>query len=155
MATKAQSTRDAILDVATSAFLTRGAASTSVDAIAAAAGVTKGGVYFHFKNKPGLINAVAARALANLIADVDDDRLPQWGADVVSRWRRDENLVLLADRIPQADLVSLLEPAVPETVVGDIERRLAAAAIVGAVALDGAGVLEPMLQAVSGTPARS
>ena len=52
--------RQAILDAATSAFLEQGYARTSVDVIAAAAGVGKQTVYSHFGNKEQLFLAVVS-----------------------------------------------------------------------------------------------
>lgn len=50
--------RERLLDAATAAFAQNGYAGASLDAIAAGAGVTKGGVYFHFAGKEELFFAV-------------------------------------------------------------------------------------------------
>jgi TetR/AcrR family transcriptional regulator len=47
-------TRDAILAAAATAFAARGFSGTSVDSIAAASGVNKAMIYYHFRNKKGL-----------------------------------------------------------------------------------------------------
>ncbi|MYW97957.1 TetR/AcrR family transcriptional regulator [Amycolatopsis rubida] len=54
--------RTAIIDAATDVFLREGYARASVDAIAAAAGVSKQTVYTNFGNKEGLFLAVAENA---------------------------------------------------------------------------------------------
>ncbi|MEG3134738.1 multidrug efflux transporter transcriptional repressor AcrR [Rouxiella sp. T17] len=58
--TKAQAlqTRQEILDAAIGQFSARGVSATSLTDIAHAAGVTRGAIYWHFKNKVELFNAV-------------------------------------------------------------------------------------------------
>ncbi|MGH9096152.1 MAG: TetR/AcrR family transcriptional regulator [Acidimicrobiales bacterium] len=51
-------TRAALLDAARGLFGTNGYGDTSIDAVVAAAGVTKGAVYHHFQSKEGLFAAV-------------------------------------------------------------------------------------------------
>ena len=53
-----EATRRAILDAARASFGKEGYAATSVDAIAAAARVTKGAVYHHFTGKEAVFRAV-------------------------------------------------------------------------------------------------
>lgn len=53
------SKRDAVLEAATRLFALQGYENTEVDAIAAAAGVAKGTIYFHFQTKEKLFLAVA------------------------------------------------------------------------------------------------
>ncbi|MDS7773050.1 TetR family transcriptional regulator, partial [Klebsiella oxytoca] len=50
---QALETRQHILDVALRLFSQQGVSSTSLAAIAKAAGVTRGAIYWHFKNKSG------------------------------------------------------------------------------------------------------
>jgi AcrR family transcriptional regulator len=50
-----QETFDRILATALDLFVTKGFEGTTVDQIAAAAGVTKGAIYFHFRNKAELL----------------------------------------------------------------------------------------------------
>lgn len=54
----AERTRHVLLEHARTELTERGYASTSIDAVAAAAGMTKGAVYHHFKNKRELFAAV-------------------------------------------------------------------------------------------------
>lgn len=73
MATQAQrseTTRGAILTVAGRLFGKRGFQSTSVDEIAAAAGVAKGAVYHHFANKEQIFEAVLEQISSEVVAQV-------------------------------------------------------------------------------------
>ena len=75
---EAQETRNAILDAAELVFKEHGVSRTSLAEIATAAGVTRGAVYWHFKNKADLFDAMIQRVfdpfetkLAELRADDD------------------------------------------------------------------------------------
>lgn len=57
----AQATRENILDAAEACFREQGLSRTSLEAIAARAGVTRGAVYWHFKNKAELLEAMINR----------------------------------------------------------------------------------------------
>ena len=59
--TEAAATRDALLDAALGVFRDRGVAHTSLEEIAAAAGMTRGAVYWHFKDKADLFTALCER----------------------------------------------------------------------------------------------
>lgn len=59
-AADAARTAERILEVATERFAAHGYADVSVDDIANDAGVTRGAVYHHYRNKRGLFAAVAA-----------------------------------------------------------------------------------------------
>lgn len=56
--------RRAILDAALGCFGRKGYASTSMQDVAAAAGLTKGGVYFHFPSKEAVRDALVAELTA-------------------------------------------------------------------------------------------
>ena len=58
---EAAATRDALLDAAERVFRERGVARTSLAEIAAAAGVTRGAVYWHFRDKTALFEALCER----------------------------------------------------------------------------------------------
>jgi TetR/AcrR family acrAB operon transcriptional repressor len=58
---EALQTRCSILDAAEHLFLAQGVSGTSLHDIALAAGVTRGAVYWHFKDKSDLFNAMMAR----------------------------------------------------------------------------------------------
>lgn len=55
---QAEVTRLHILDVAIRLFSQNGVSATSLADIAQAAGVTRGAIYWHFKNKPDLFNEI-------------------------------------------------------------------------------------------------
>jgi TetR/AcrR family acrAB operon transcriptional repressor len=58
---EAQQTRNRILDAAEEVFFEQGVSRTSLADIAAAAGVTRGAIYWHFKNKGDLFDAMCDR----------------------------------------------------------------------------------------------
>ena len=58
---EAQATRKLILDTAEVVFHERGVARTSLNEIAQAAGLTRGAIYWHFKDKADLFNAMMER----------------------------------------------------------------------------------------------
>src|SRR3982750_2323882 len=62
--TKAEAavTREQLLDAAERVFRERGVPMTSLGEVAAAAGVTRGAVYWHFRDKADLIGALCERA---------------------------------------------------------------------------------------------
>lgn len=55
---EALKTREAILDAAVRVFSVQGVAGSSLASIAQAAGVTRGAIYWHFKNKEDLLAAL-------------------------------------------------------------------------------------------------
>lgn len=59
---EAQATRDSLLDAAERLFQARGVSRTSLQQIASAAGVTRGAVYWHFRDKVDLFAAMMERA---------------------------------------------------------------------------------------------
>lgn len=63
---EAQETRNAILDAAERVFQERGVGHTSLAEIAAAAGVTRGAIYWHFANKSDVFDALFERVFAPL-----------------------------------------------------------------------------------------
>jgi TetR/AcrR family acrAB operon transcriptional repressor len=79
----ALATRNSLLDAAERVFLAQGVAGTSLNDIAQAAGTTRGAIYWHFKDKADLFNAMMDRvamplqsALSLVDAAPDDDPLP-------------------------------------------------------------------------------
>ena len=61
-------TREQLLDAAERVFSDRGVAKTSLTEVAAAAGVTRGAVYWHFRDKADLFGAMCERATLPLDA---------------------------------------------------------------------------------------
>jgi len=60
---KGRATRDRLLDIAEAAVLAKGFAATSIDELIAAAGMTKSGFFYHFKDKTQLAKALIVRYL--------------------------------------------------------------------------------------------
>ncbi len=71
MATKGERTRDHILDEAGRLIQRKGIGATSVGEILAAAGVHKGSIYFHFRDKDELGHEVIRQAAARFMSFVD------------------------------------------------------------------------------------
>lgn len=70
----AELTRTQLLDAAEEVFLVRGVARSSLEEIARTAGVTRGAVYWHFRNKADLFNALIERArlpLSELLSELE------------------------------------------------------------------------------------
>ena len=70
---QAEKTRNAVLDAACEVFLKRGVARATLDEVAQAAGVTRGAVYWHFRDKIDLFLALAERErlfLEGLLTDL-------------------------------------------------------------------------------------
>jgi len=60
---EAQETRHQILDAAEHMFLAQGVARTSLQQVASAAGLTRGAIYWHFKDKAALFEAMMDRVV--------------------------------------------------------------------------------------------
>lgn len=58
---EAEQTRHKLLDAAEALFLARGVSRTSLQDIAAAAGTSRGAIYWHFQDKADLFNAMLQR----------------------------------------------------------------------------------------------
>lgn len=61
---KGEATRQRILDAAQAAILEKGFTATSIDELIAECGLTKGGFFYHFKDKNDLAKALLRRYLA-------------------------------------------------------------------------------------------
>lgn len=74
---KAQQTRESILDAASYVFCEKGVANAGLEEIAERAGVTRGAVYWHFKNKVDLFEALHESLhepfLATILEDLETD----------------------------------------------------------------------------------
>jgi len=73
---EAQATRNQIIDTAERAFSTKGVTRTSLADIADAAGVTRGAIYWHFKNKADLFQAMVDRValpMEEMVRDAGDE----------------------------------------------------------------------------------
>ena len=67
---EAQATRSALLDAAEHVFHAQGVSRSSLAEIAQAAGTTRGAIYWHFKDKADLFNAMMERVILPLEASV-------------------------------------------------------------------------------------
>lgn len=65
VARKRVGTRERLLEAAEQAVLAKGIASTSIDELIAAVGITKSGFFYHFKDKNELARALMLRYLEN------------------------------------------------------------------------------------------
>jgi len=69
---KGRATRDRLLDLAEAAVLAKGFAATSIEELIAAAGITKSGFFYHFKDKADLAKALILRFLERDSELLDD-----------------------------------------------------------------------------------
>jgi len=82
---EAEATRARILDAAEQLFERAGVARTTLQEIAQAAGVTRGAVYWHFKDKVDLFNAMMERVTLPLESDDGAESPPDGrGRDVAA-----------------------------------------------------------------------
>lgn len=99
------STRDRLLDAASKVFAERGYEAASVDQVAAAAGLSKGAVYWHFESKDELFLALLEERIDRQIAETAEvlrsapaDR--PIDPEVANRWEaalgRERELMLLS-----------------------------------------------------------
>ena len=68
----AEITRQRIINAAREVFLNKGVSRTSLEQVASHAGVTRGAVYWHFKNKTELFHAMREQIFLPLIDRMDD-----------------------------------------------------------------------------------
>jgi AcrR family transcriptional regulator len=68
---RTSATRSRLLDAAGAVVRRDGAQALTLEAVAAAAGVSKGGLLYHFKSKRELVEALVARWLAEFQHDID------------------------------------------------------------------------------------
>jgi len=83
---KAWETRESILDAAEAVFYDKGVSSTSLTDIAQAAGVTRGAIYWHFKNKEDLFDAMCQRVRGPMRAMIEEMASPDT-ADPIGQLR--------------------------------------------------------------------
>lgn len=77
---EAAATREALLDAAEEVFLDKGVARTSLEQIARHAGMTRGAVYWHFRNKADLFQAMLNRVrmpFQELVEEIGDPGLAE------------------------------------------------------------------------------
>ena len=81
----AEITRQRILDAARDVFLVRGVSRTSMEQIASHAGLTRGAIYWHFKNKPEIFHAIRDQVFLPLIDRMDDTLSTDLNADPLTQ----------------------------------------------------------------------
>ena len=67
-------TRDRILDAFVGVLIDQGERAATLDAVAAAAGLSKGGLLYHFASKEALADGLIARLRALVVVDIDNIR---------------------------------------------------------------------------------
>jgi TetR/AcrR family transcriptional regulator, mexJK operon transcriptional repressor len=125
--------RSAILDAAGALFLERGIASTTIEAVARRASVSKMTLYSHFRDKPALLSAVFERNLnmidlPNLSGQSDLpplERLSDFGERLVGFLTRPEIVRSLRVMAAGADDFPVLAAAFYEAGPGAVLARLA------------------------------
>lgn len=80
----AELTRQRIIDAAREVFLSRGVSRSTLEHIAAQAGVTRGAIYWHFKNKAEIFHAMREQVFLPLI-DRMDDTLTEESNDAITQ----------------------------------------------------------------------
>ena len=83
----ALATRNSLLDAAERVFLAQGVAGTSLNDIAVAAGTTRGAIYWHFRDKADLFNAMMDRVVMPLQCALESVQEPA-GGDPLPRLRK-------------------------------------------------------------------
>src|SRR6476659_3155944 len=84
---EAQETRARLLDAAEQVFHEKGVAHASLEDIAAAAEVTRGAVYWHFKDKAELFDAMMQRVVLPSEAMEESSGCPAGGATSLAMLR--------------------------------------------------------------------
>jgi AcrR family transcriptional regulator len=79
MADKERSTRDRLLDAFETLLVSAGSRSTTLDAVAAEAHVSKGGLLYHFHSKDELVDGMLTRLREQGRADVEKMRTAKKG----------------------------------------------------------------------------
>lgn len=147
-AVAAAQTAQQVLDSATDLFATTGFTEVSLEDVAEAAGVTRGAVYHHYRNKTGLFSAVAAQLQSRVAASVVE-AAERAGANPAEQLRAGSHAFL--DAITAAPAVRILLVDGPSVVGWERWRRLDAenSAVHLREALRDAGVADELLDALT------
>jgi TetR/AcrR family acrAB operon transcriptional repressor len=81
----AELTRQGIIDAARAVFLARGVSRSTLEHIAAEADVTRGAVYWHFKNKTEIFHAIRDQVFLPLIDRMDDTLASESNVDPLTQ----------------------------------------------------------------------
>lgn len=118
-----------ILDAANAVLRERGAGGLTIDAVAAAAGLSKGGVLHHFASKDALVEALVARKLASLregIAACEAEQAPGGKTLALAMIAHLGKTYCNDDEFSRALLVASIEnPSALEGYRGFVAERLA------------------------------
>jgi AcrR family transcriptional regulator len=123
---EAEKTRDTILDAAERTFYAQGVSRTSLEEIATAAGVTRGAIYWHFKDKLELCEAMMCRVFMP-----HEDMLEKLAAKVSPTPLKDlekaclHSMKMMANDQRRRDVVSIMTQRCEyvEEMVSVMERR--------------------------------
>jgi len=85
---KSTHSRDAILEAAASLVHEHGASSLTLDATCARAGLSKGGLLYHFRSKEELIQGMMERHLDGILATIEAEMQKDFDAPRPGRWHR-------------------------------------------------------------------
>ena len=124
-ASKGDRTRKRLLDAAAAEVARHGVAGTSINAIAAAAGLKTGSVYFHFESRDRLVEAMLEEGLLASLAFLDKAlaAVPE-NADAAARL----NAAIRAHATVVHELsnytVAVLGPSFPKDAAGATARKL-------------------------------
>ncbi len=143
-AEQSELTRNALVDAARSLFSERGYAGVSTEEIVQAAGVTRGALYHHFRDKLDLFTAVVERLEQEML-----ERIAATAVEIADPWEQQRTAV-------GAFLDGCLDPAVQRILLTDapsvlglaawreIEARYGLALVRGGLqSLMDAGLIEP------------
>ncbi len=97
-----RTTRDKLLDAAESVVQREGVGRLTLDAVAREAGLSKGGVLYHFGTKDALIGALVARLYETFEYDIE--RVVRVSPDEPGRWTRAYVTATVAPGPEQAEL---------------------------------------------------
>ncbi|XLM21039.1 TetR family transcriptional regulator, partial [Chromobacterium piscinae] len=101
-------TRQQLLDAAERLFSERGVSRTTLADIAAAAGLTRGAVYWHFQNKLDLYRAMLARVTPSF-DDMREQLLLVAGTDPArALWEHSHRLLAVIEQNPQVRRILLI-----------------------------------------------
>ncbi|WP_028079468.1 TetR/AcrR family transcriptional regulator [Solimonas soli] len=124
------SSRDAMLDAAEAIVVAHGAVRLTLDAVAREAGVSKGGVMYHFPSKNALLEALVSRAVerSHAAREAQADKLPDAPARALHAYvRASINDPLHNDRVSGALLsVVASDPKLMAPVRDFFRKRLPA-----------------------------
>lgn len=127
--------RDTILEIARDVFMTHGFAASSMSAIAARLGGSKGTLYNYFKSKEELFSAVVARECAGLSASLFEnvppdgemrERLTHFGRVILSRLLGDGPIRLQRIIVAETERFPEIGQAFYESGPRQIQERLSA-----------------------------